>query len=137
MSKDNITDIHAPAIDPEELAAMETEAEKTKAKVEAAGGKIGMYVHKFETPLIYDGNPIKELTFDFDSLTGQDVFDIDNELEALGVNVAVRELNGHFQLTYCVKACKENVGVDIFALMRVPDFLAISRQVKTFLLLAK
>jgi len=135
--ENNITDINSSVFDTEEYEAMETEIKEVKAQTEASGGRIGVYVHKFKTPLIYDGTPYEELNFDFDSLNGQDVLDIDYELESLGYNVAVRELHGRFQISYAAKACKEPVGSDLFMQMRAPDFFKISRQVKSFLLLAE
>jgi len=134
--ENNITDINTPVIDPEEFSAMETEAEKVKDEAEAAGGNIGLYTHRFKTPLLYDGKTYTELHFDFDSLTGRDISNIDDELERKGVNVTAREFNSKFHELYAAKACTEKIGSDIFMLMKAAAYIKITRQVKTFLLLA-
>jgi hypothetical protein len=131
-NKDNITDINNPGIDPAEFAAMETENEKALKE-----NSIGVYTHRFKKPIMYNGKEYEELNFDFDSLSGQDILNIDSEMEMLGVNIAVRELNSRYQMAFAAKACKEPIGSDIFTLMRVPDFLRITRKVKTFLLVAE
>jgi len=131
-NKDNVTNIGTSDIDPDEYSAMETEAEKAKAEE-----NIYEYTHVFKKPFEYDGNSYKELHFDFDSLTGQDISDIDDELERRGINVAVRELNGRYHVAFATRACQEKIGADAFMYMRASDFMKISRKVKTFLLVAE
>jgi hypothetical protein len=131
-NKDNIADFNNTEIDSVEFAAMETENERAQRE-----DNIFEYTHRFKKPITYNGKEYEELNFDFDSLSGQDILNIDYEMEVLGVNIAVRELNGRYQMAYAAKACKEPIGSDVFAFMRAADFLKISRKVKTFLLVAE
>ena len=137
MSKDNITDINDnsnPVIDPDEYSAMETEAEKAKTQPESS---VLTYTHKFKTPFCFNNKSYDELTFDWDSLDGQDCLDIEEELTARGITVVAPEFSSAYQIAYAARACTEKIGSDALALMPAKAFLKIKRQVRTFLLVAE
>jgi len=134
MSNDNITDINNPVIDPDEFSAMETEAEKAKTE---EPDTMRSYTHKFKRPFTYGGITYEELTFDWDSLTGQDGLDIEAELLLLGKTVVAPEFSSAYQSAMAAKACTEKIGSDAFALMPLSAFNSIRRNARNFLLLAE
>lgn len=115
-----------PVIDMEEL----------KAAQEAAKTAKGAYTHTFDEPLMYDGEEITELTFDFDRVTGRDCLAIEAELTAMGKITASPTFSGEYQIRFAAKACIERIGVDIFDRMKARDFLRITGKTRNFMLRA-
>jgi len=132
MSKDNITNLN-PEIDPEEYSAMETDAEKAVSE----GTNLGLFTVEFKKPFEFMGKSYTELSFDFDSLSGQDCLDIGNELAARGVTVVAPEFSTEYQRVFAAKACTQRLSSDAFPLMPAKKFLTIVRAARTFLLIAE
>jgi len=133
MSKDNITNLPNPDIDPDEYSAMETDAEKAKS----GGLNLSQFTSKLKKPFEYMGKSYEELTFDFDSLSGQDCLDIGNELAARGVTVVAPEFSTEYQRTFAAKACIQRLPSDAYPMLPAKEFLKIVRAARTFLLVAE
>lgn len=137
MSTDNVMKMDAgkepaPAIDPDEI----DKAEKAAAEAaELMSGQSGEYTYKFAKPFEYNGKTYTELSFDWESLTGKDCIDIEDEMAAMGNMVIAKEFNTKYHMVFAAKACTEkNFGSDAFPLMPAKAFLNITREVRNFLL---
>jgi len=100
----------------------------------------GSYTHEFRTPFSYEGETYKELTFQWDGLTGKDSLDIERELRARGITVVVAEYTPEYLTAMAAKACtyRDNEGkrkVSAFTLQAMPlrDFRAICSRARRFL----
>jgi hypothetical protein len=100
---------------------------------EAAIGNL--YVHIFKVPFEYMGKKYDALTFDWDSLTGQDGLSIQAELTALGKSAPIPALSAEYQIRVAAKACTEKIGSDAFGLISLRDFNKITNAARNFLLL--
>ena len=91
------------------------------------------YVHKFSSPISYDGETFEELTFDFGKLTGGDSLAVEAELAGLNKPVIVRSIDSQYLIRICARACKEKVACDIFSRMPLRDYTKITNAAKRFL----
>ena len=114
------------AVDEQELQLAQDEAKDAKST----------FTHKFKKPFLYDGKEYESLTFDFESLSGNDTLQIERELAKQGRTVIVPEFNGDYLAAMASRACEEEVGVDAFSLMSLRDFNAIRGAARSFLLSA-
>ena len=73
-----------------------------------------LYVHKFKKPVLYNGETITELAFDFDSLTGDDALNIENELASIGKAAISPAFSGEYLIRMAAKACTTPIGEDFF-----------------------
>ena len=112
------------AVDEQELQLAQDEAKDAKST----------FTHKFKKPFLYDGKEYESLTFDFESLSGNDTLQIERELAKQGRTVIVPEFNGDYLAAMACRACEEDVGVDAFSLMSLRDFNAIRGAARSFLL---
>lgn len=85
-------------------------------------------------PVMYNGEEIKELSFDFNKLTGDDAFNINAELEAIGKQVIVPSSSVDFLIRVARNACNKPVGVDFFKQISIVDFTKIQNRARFFLL---
>ena len=92
------------------------------------------YTHRFRKPFHYMKKAYGELTFDWDSLTGKDGLDVENEMLALGSALIAPEISYGFQFRIAAKACTEQIGYDAFELMPLRDATKIRRAARSFLL---
>ncbi|MCD8206458.1 MAG: phage tail assembly protein [Bacteroidales bacterium] len=88
---------------------------------------------ELETPVEYNGKTYKELSFDFEKLTGKDSMDIERELNSQGILIASESFNGMFLARAAARACTEKIGVDIFQMMKMRDFNVIKGKARNFL----
>jgi len=137
MEKNNITKINNPKIDPDEYSAMETDAEKAKIEAANEGKSLGLFKLIFRMPFEYMNNTYKELSFDFDSLSGKDCLDIGNELLMRGISVVAPEFSSEYQRIYAAKSCIQKLPSDAYLLMPAKEFLRIVRAARTFLVVAE
>ena len=96
-----------------------------------------VFAHQFKKPFSYNGAEYTKLTFDFESLTGNDTLQIERELANRGRTVIVPEFNGDYLAAMACKACQEEIGVDAFGLMSLRDFNTIRGAARRFLLNAE
>ena len=118
-----VTQIH-PEINETELAAAEAEAENSPS----------VYVHEFSKPFKWEGKSYDKLTFDFESLTGQDSLDIENEMLALGKTLIAPEFSGEYLLRMAARACTDKLGVDVLKHLPLAHYNRIRNRARSFLL---
>ena len=107
----------------EDQTAKEEKAVKEAmgSDAEAMNANDSLYVHKLSRPVEYDGKKYEELTFDFDSLTGGDSMDVEDELARQNHPVITRSIDTAYLTRMCARACTASIGWDIFRLMAVRD----------------
>jgi hypothetical protein len=91
-------------------------------------------VHTFKKPFEYEGKKYEKLTFDFESLIGQDMVDIENEMAAVGEYVLSPEISTSFLLRMAAKAA--GVGSDVIAHLPIRDFGKVKNMSRDFLVSA-
>ena len=97
------------------------------------------YTIKLRRPVQYDGREIKELHFDFDTLTGQDSREVQRELNRKGISVLVQSVTEEFMRPMAARACTDElpdgrkIGADIFDLMTVGDVNRVLARLRRFL----
>lgn len=87
-------------------------------------------------PLEYNGKTYESLSFDFESLEGDDAMNAEDEMIRKGQVIAIvnETFNTRFLLYAAARACKEPIGVDAFKHMYIKDYLAIKGTVRNFFL---
>ena len=126
------------AVDEKEL----NEAEKQAAEDLASYGNTFNIV--LAKPLEYDGATFEELTFDWNSLDGNDSLMIEHALEAMGKALIVPELSGDYLMRMAARACTATVDIpggksiplssDAFYHLSLRDWNKIRRAARSFLL---
>lgn len=121
-----------------------TEAAEKAAELEQ-GAKSeqdnGTYIHDFKAPFPCQGKEYEQLTFCWESLTGADYLEIENELLLRGRTLVTPEFTGDFLCGMMVRACTEKDpegrrildGRDMRA-MPLGDFHVICKKARSFLL---
>lgn len=120
----------------EEAALAVAEEEKAKAQPDE-----GVYIHKFKKPFTYNNQTVEELTFDWDTLTGNDYDAIEATLARNGVSLIVPEYVGDFLAHMAVRACitRDNNGLrfvdrDFLGAMPMREYKALLGKARSFLL---
>lgn len=122
MDKQNNT----PQIDEKEMAAAEEAAKQDT---------IGQYTLKLKKPIEYEGKTYEELHFDFESLTGADSIEVENEMQIAGKGVVVvAALNLEYLIRISCRACREPIGHDAFKQMSLMDFNRQRDRARSFFL---
>ncbi len=85
-------------------------------------------------PVTYNGKEYKELSFDFDKLTGRDGLAIEDELSRLGKAVIAPVFSGEYLVRMAARACTEQVGADIFDMLTLTDYNRVRSEARSFLL---
>ena len=111
-------------VDAKELAIAEDEAA-------AADDNITI---EFKKPVLYNGNTYTSLTFNFESLTGADGLEIENELMAMGRVAIVPAVSGEYLVRMAARACTEQIGSDIFQSMSLHDYNSVRSAARSFLM---
>ena len=126
-----------------EITEMAAAAEMIEKQAEAAGVGTGAYTHIFRKPFSYEGRTYEELTFDWESLTGNDSLAIENEVVARGKTLVVPAYTGEYLVGMAARACTERdekgkrvVGTDTIRAMPLGDFQKICNRARNFLLRA-
>lgn len=123
------TPIAPDTIDPSEFSALEAEA----AAAETETGE-GAYVHVFRKPFTYEGKTYETLTFDFAKLTGKDALVIQDELDAQGKAILIKQMNDNYLLRVAVRACTTPIGTDVLSAAPLSEFNKIMGRARSFLL---
>lgn len=93
------------------------------------------WVLKLSEPIVYNGEEIKELHFNFNKLTGLDAIEIEDELQRTGkITMYSQVTNVHFITRAAARACTKPVGIDIFGVIPMPDFEHLRNKVQLFLI---
>jgi len=118
-----------------ETAVNETGAtgnEMTQAAENAAKkADKGVYTHKFRKPFEYEGVTYTELTFNFERLTGRDMVDIENEMQAMSEYALAAEISASFKSKMAARAA--GIGSDAMEAMPLRDFNKIIAAARDFL----
>jgi len=93
-----------------------------------------VYKHKFSNPPLYLGNPISEISFNWNSLTGNDGLSIENELQANGKVIIIPTFSGEFLIRMAARASAPRVGSDFFEAIPLADYNKIRNAARSFLL---
>lgn len=85
-------------------------------------------------PVMYNGDEVTELAFDFDKLTGADALNIEEELVSRGKTMYYGAINdANYLIRMAAKACTKPVGVDFFYKISIIDFERIKNRARFFL----
>lgn len=110
-------------VDGTELDAAITEA------ADAEGG----YLHKFKKPFLWQGKEYDTLLFDFESLSGRDMNNIERELAITeGITVISPTMSGPFLMNMAAKAA--GIGYDMLLAMPIFEANRIRSKARSFLL---
>ncbi|PWM64307.1 MAG: hypothetical protein DBX61_11840 [Clostridiales bacterium] len=93
-----------------------------------------LYIHKFKKPVLYNGETITELAFDFESLTGDDALNIENELASIGKAAISPAFSGEYLIRMAAKACTTPIGEDFFRKASISDYNRLRSKARSFLL---
>lgn len=91
-----------------------------------------IYEHIFRRPFDYEGKTYKQLTFDFEHLTGHDIINTDAEMAANGRYALSPEISRDFQAKLSARAA--GIESDAIEAMNAADFLKITNSARNFLL---
>jgi hypothetical protein len=128
-TKNAVTDEAGAATIAENNAAPVTTPEETKA---ATAGGVGVYTHKFRKPYEYGGATYKEMTFNFERLTGRDMVSIETEMQSRNEYALAPEISRNFQGLMAAKAA--GIGSDVLEAMPLNDFNKITNAARDFLI---
>ena len=85
-------------------------------------------------PVLYNGEEVTELAFDFDRLTGADALNIEEELVMLRKPMYFGAINDvNYLIRMAAKACTKPVGMDFFNKVPITDFERIKNRARFFL----
>ncbi len=108
---------------------------------EIVTGTIGVYIHRFSKPFTYEGKTVEKLTFDYESLTGNDMLEIEKEMQACKEFSVGAEVSKLHQCKLAAKAASHakevngfSIGSDVIAAMPMKDFNKICNAGRDFLL---
>ncbi len=109
----------------------EKEFEHAVAESENASSLVTIKLRK---PITYNGKEIKELSFDFDKLTGRDGLAIEEEISLSGKSVIAPVFSIHYLVRMAARACTEKIGIDLFDYISLKDFDRVRSAARSFLL---
>ncbi len=120
-----------------EQAAERAEIEKAQAtgviefnKKEEQGKSLN-YTHKFAKPTEIMGRKYESLTFYFEELTGDDVEDVELELQQRNIVVLSAEVSSAFQSAIAAKAA--HMASDEIRRLPLRDYMKIKNAARNFL----
>ncbi|MEG1413483.1 MAG: phage tail assembly protein [Acidaminococcaceae bacterium] len=91
----------------------------------------GVYKYTFKRPYTYEGKEYKEMTFRFRDLKGEDMIDIENEMQAMSEYALAPEISASFLSKLAAKAAK--VGSDVITNLPIGEFAKIKNAARDFL----
>lgn len=120
-----------------EQAAERPEVEKAQEagviefKKREEEGKSLNYTHKFKKPTEIMGRKYESITFYFESLTGNDVEDVELELQQRNIVVLSAEVSSAFQSAIAAKAA--HMASDEIRRLPLRDYMKIKNAARNFL----
>ena len=126
-----------PALDLEAAAEAAVQLEnEAKAEPDAL-----TYIHTFKKPFEYMGRSIKELTFDWGALSGEDHQAIEDDMLRHGLTLVLPAYTGAFLNGMAVRACTDRddngiriVDADFLKALPLRDYHKIYFSARRFLL---
>lgn len=95
----------------------------------------GVWICQLKTPITYEGNEYKSLTFNFDKLTGVEALEIEDELAMKGKPVYMNETaNARYLMHVALRACEERIDFETLKKVNIADFNRIKNKARLFLL---
>lgn len=92
-------------------------------------------VYHLKKPVLYNGEEVSELSFDFDKLTGADALNIEEQLASRGKTVYAGAINdANYLILMAAKACTKPLGADFFNRISIVDFERIKNRARFFLM---
>lgn len=123
--------------DQMERAAERAEIEKVQAADMVEGNKKEKqdkslnYTHKFNKPIEIMGQKYTSITFYFEELTGDDVEDVELELQQRNIVVLSAEVSSAFQSAIAAKAA--HMASDEIRRLPLRDYMKIKNAARNFL----
>lgn len=90
-----------------------------------------IYTHKFKDKWEYEGRTYTEMTFDFSHLTGEDLIQVEAEIESEGISFMIPEWSSRCKIKLASRASQ--IGDDVLRALPIRDFKAITGKVNAFL----
>ena len=115
-------------VDLEKTENMDELVEKELATMENTSVENVLHLTK---TVMYNGEEVTELAFDFDKLTGADALNIEEELVSRGKTMYYGDAN--YLILMAAKACTKPVGRDFFNKISIIDFERIKNRARFFL----
>ena len=103
--------------------------EDAKKEVAKRGGN---YTHTFKAPIEVEGKKYDTMTFYYDTLTGNDIIAIEEEMTDQGKYVLTPEINTEFQTMLAARAA--GVGSDTIRNLPLAEYLKIKNSARDFLM---
>lgn len=91
----------------------------------------GAYVLMLTKPYTYEDKTYKKFVFDFESLIGEDLVDIETEMTAVGEFALSPEISTSFLYRLAAKAA--NVGSDVILHLPIREFGKVKNKAQSFL----
>ncbi len=92
-------------------------------------------VYHLKKPILYNGEEVSELSFDFDKLTGADALNIAEQIDSCGKTMYAAAINdAHYLILMAAKACTKPLGADFFNRISIVDFERIKNRARFFLM---
>lgn len=91
----------------------------------------GAYVLMLAKPYTYEDKTYKKFVFDFESLIGEDLVDIETEMTAVGEFALSPEISTSFLYRLAAKAAK--VGSDVILHLPIREFGKVKNKAQSFL----
>lgn len=113
----------------EEVKNVESLEEKQETKEEVKNKDIFKY--ELKKPITEDGKEIKELTFDFGALTGNDALAIEEEMESRSQYALAPETSRTYQIHMAARAA--GVSFELLQRLSFQDFNRIANAARNFL----
>ena len=118
-------------VDLEKTENMDELVEKELATMENTSVENVLHLTK---TVMYNGEEVTELAFDFDKLPGADALNIEEELVSRGKTMYYGAINdANYLIRMAAKACTKPVGVDFFYKISIIDFERIKNRARFFL----
>lgn len=118
----------------EKKEALTTDIEDSMEETQNQNRDFGKFTLRFDPAWEYEGKTYKELTFDFNSLTGNDCLAIEDELNSQGKVLLAPSASGHFLVRMAAKACTTRLGSDVLMALPMPKFMQLRSRARVFLL---
>lgn len=113
------------------------EIEETKYAEKEAEEAAGIYTHVLRKPAAYENLIVAEIVFDWESLTGRDSLNIENEMQALGKMLVSPGFSGEYIVRMAARASNPKVGRDFFETLPLGEWHKIRAAGRSFLLKAE
>lgn len=118
-------------VETEKTESLDELVEKELSSMENTSVENVLHLTK---PVLYNGEEVTGLAFDFDKLTGADALNIEEELAARGKAMYFGAINdANYLIRMAAKACTKPVGMDFFNKVSIIDFERIKNRARFFL----